>query len=30
VIATADGAVASDVLVVPRVDKSEEAPSCTA
>ena len=30
VIATADGAVAADVLVVPRADKSEEAPSCTA
>jgi acetate---CoA ligase (ADP-forming) len=30
VIATADGAVAADVLVVPRVDESEEAPSCTA
>ena len=30
VIATADGAVAADVLVVPRVDASEEATSCTA
>ena len=30
VIASADGAVAADVLVVPRVDESEEAPSCTA
>ena len=30
VIASADGAVAADVLVVPRVDENEEAPSCTA
>jgi acyl-CoA synthetase (NDP forming) len=30
VVATADGAVAADVLVVPRVDENEEASSCTA
>ncbi len=30
VIATASGAVAADVLVVPRADKTEEAPPCTA